>query len=63
MTVKIDEEECMGCESCVEICPEVFGFNEDETKAYVIEGADMEANADCIEESIGACPAACITND
>jgi ferredoxin len=63
MVVKIDEDECMGCESCVEICPAVFGFNEDETKAYVIEDADLEANADCIEESIGSCPAACITKE
>ncbi|MFO7972194.1 MAG: ferredoxin [Desulfobacterales bacterium] len=34
--VVIDTEECEGCESCVEICPEVFGFDEDTEKAYVI---------------------------
>jgi ferredoxin len=34
--VKIDEDECIGCESCVELCPEIFGFDADSAKAYVI---------------------------
>ena len=52
--VEIDKEECLGCESCVELCPEVFEMNEDEEKAVVIlpEGGD-EA---CIEEAIETCP-------
>ena len=31
--VVIDTDECVGCESCVELCSEVFAFNEDEEKA------------------------------
>jgi ferredoxin len=56
--VVIDTEECVGCESCVELCPEVFEFDEDEEKAVVIlaEGGDEE----CIEEAIGSCPSDCI---
>lgn len=56
--VEIDKEECLGCESCVELCPEVFEMVEDEEKAVVIlpEGGD-EA---CIEEAIETCPAECI---
>jgi ferredoxin len=59
--VKIDEDECIGCESCVELCPEIFGFDADSGKAYVItpEGGDQA----CIDEAIGSCPAECITND
>jgi ferredoxin len=34
--VYIDEEECIGCGSCVEICPEVFQMKEDEEKTEVI---------------------------
>ncbi|WP_306549197.1 ferredoxin [Desulfobulbus sp.] len=57
--VAIDQEECLGCEACVELCPEIFGFDIDATKAYVImeEGGDE----DCIEEAMGSCPAGCIT--
>ena len=56
--VIIDAEECTGCETCVEMCAEVFAFNEDEEKAEVIlaEGGPE----DCIEEAIEACPTECI---
>ncbi|MFC1880671.1 ferredoxin [Thermodesulfobacteriota bacterium] len=56
--VVIDAEECIGCESCVEICPEVFGFKEAEEKAEVImpEGGPE----DCIEDAMDTCPVECI---
>jgi ferredoxin len=58
-TVIIDTEECIGCESCVELCSDVFGFDEDDEKAFVIfpEGGDEE----CIDEAIETCPVECIT--
>ncbi len=57
--VVIDADECIGCESCVELCAEVFAFNEDEEKAEVIlpEGGPE----DCIEEAMETCPTECIT--
>lgn len=59
--VVIDEEECMGCEACIEFAPDVFEFDDDSEKAKVIkaEGGDEEA----IQEAIDACPASCITWD
>ena len=56
--VVIDADECIGCESCVELCPEVFSFNEEEEKAEVLmpEGGPE----DCIEESMNTCPVECI---
>ncbi|MBW2704735.1 MAG: ferredoxin [Deltaproteobacteria bacterium] len=56
--VVIDTEECIGCESCVELCSEVFAFNEEEEKAEVImsEGGPE----DCIEEAMETCPTECI---
>ncbi|MBI4763364.1 MAG: ferredoxin [Deltaproteobacteria bacterium] len=58
MKVIIDEEECLGCETCVELCPEVFKMNEDKGKAEVIlpEGGPKE----CIEEAIDSCAVSCI---
>lgn len=57
--VIIDEEECIGCGSCEEICPEVFKLNEDTDKAEVIkpEGGPEEL----IEEAIDTCPVDCIS--
>jgi ferredoxin len=56
--VYIETEACIGCESCVELCPEVFGFDEASEKAFVRapEGAD-EA---CIDEAMETCPVECI---
>ena len=56
--VYVDEEECIGCGSCEEICPDVFALNEDTEKAEVInpEGGPK----DLIEEAMEACPVECI---
>jgi ferredoxin len=56
--VYVDEEECIGCGSCEEICPDVFVLNEDTEKAEVIspEGGPEEL----IEEAMEACPVECI---
>ena len=56
--VYVDEEECIGCGSCEEICPDVFALNEDTEKAEVInpEGGPE----DLIEEAMEACPVECI---
>jgi len=58
MAVHIDEDECIGCGTCEEICPEVFKLNTDTEKAEVImpEGGPE----DLIEEAIDNCPASCI---
>ena len=56
--ITIDEDECIGCESCVEICPDAFEFDDDTEKALVKETATGEE--DCIDEAIASCPAECI---
>jgi ferredoxin len=58
MKVIIDEEECVGCQTCSELCPEVFRFVEEKDKAEVIlpEGGPK----DCIDEAIDACAVAAI---
>ena len=56
--IVIDSDECIGCESCVELCAEVFTFNENEQKAEVI--LPDGGSADCVEEAIETCPVECI---
>lgn len=56
--VIIDQDECIGCQSCVEICPDVFQFNERIGKAQV---ANPEGGPeDLIEEAMAMCPVQCI---
>ncbi len=60
MAILIDENECIGCETCVEMCPEVFAMDEGIEKATV---KDPESTADCVEEAIDSCPTEAITQD
>ncbi len=56
--VYLDQDECVGCGSCEEICPDVFKLNEDTEKAEVVkpEGGPE----DLIQEAIDTCPVSCI---
>jgi len=57
--VVIDSDECTGCEACVELCPEIFVYDDVTEVATVImpEGGDEE----CIDETIDTCPVECIS--
>jgi len=56
--VSIDEEECIGCGTCEEICEEVFRLNEETDKAEVIKPEGRPE--DLIQEAIDSCPVECI---
>ena len=56
-----DEDRCLLHLNCVEICPSVFVFNDDEVKAYVIDGAN--GDEDCVDEAIASCPVECISKE
>ncbi|WP_029897584.1 ferredoxin [Desulfohalovibrio reitneri] len=58
MAIVIDEEECVGCESCVELCPDVFAMDDDGEKAVVLAA---DSDADCVEEAIDSCPSEAIS--
>ena len=57
-SVTIDSDECIGCGTCVDICPEVFQMNGETDLAEVIlvEGGPEEQ----IEDAIASCPVECI---
>ncbi|WP_320171320.1 ferredoxin [Maridesulfovibrio sp.] len=57
--VVIDQIECIGCETCVELCPEVFALDEDGEKAEVIK--EDAVDLDCVREAIDSCPVECIS--
>jgi len=55
----IDEEACIGCGVCEEICPEVFQMNQSLGFALVMNPGG--ADDDKLEEVLEACPVHCIT--
>ncbi|MFC1869551.1 ferredoxin [Thermodesulfobacteriota bacterium] len=56
--VYIDEDECIGCGSCQDICPQVFKLDKETEKSKVIKPAG--GPEDLIEEAMGECPMSCI---
>jgi ferredoxin len=60
MAIVIDTETCIGCETCVELCPEVFAMDEETEKASVKE---PESTAECVDEAIDSCPVEAISKD
>ena len=55
-TPVVDEELCIGCGVCAELCPEVFTIRDD--KSWVI-GPDKCTTCDC-EEAAASCPVTAI---
>lgn len=47
------EDGCTACGMCENECPDVFTV---EDEAVVNEGADLNANEDCIKEAAENCP-------
>lgn len=62
MKTKVDQEKCIGCGLCTNLCPGVFEFDAD-NKSQVKNGADFDKNKDCIKEAIDSCPVVAISQE
>ncbi len=51
MTIKVDQNLCVGCGMCVNACPQVFKLNQD-GKSEVI----SQDNIKCAKEAADICP-------
>lgn len=58
MKATVDQDTCIGCALCVEICPEVFKMEADKAIAFV-PVVPPEVAATC-QEAAEACPVAAI---
>lgn len=56
--VIIDQDECIGCGACEEMCPEVFRLDSGMGKAEVIQ--EEGGPEDLIQEAMDNCPVECI---
>lgn len=57
----IEDSKCVDCESCVEICPEVFRIDQATGKIVVhIPADEPKKPKKRIKEALKACPAGCI---
>ena len=62
MRVKVDQELCISCGACIDVCPEVFDWNDDEKAHSIVEEvpAEMEDQAN---EALESCPTDAISEE
>jgi len=69
MSIKVNQELCIGCGACVSLCPDVFKINE-AGKSEVISSAsvplsgttaDKQENVACAKDAVGSCPVQAIS--
>lgn len=58
MNIKIDREKCIGCGSCVAVCPELFELGGEDNKVQIKEKKQNEVgiNVQCAKEAVDICP-------
>ncbi len=56
MRVRIDEELCIACGLCSQICPEAFAPREEDDIAEVIASEDELDELECVQEAVESCP-------
>lgn len=62
MKVKVDENVCIGCGLCMNVCPKVFKLN-DGGKSEAIDGSVPSDDKNEVLQSIEMCPVGAISED
>ena len=57
MKIIYDKKKCIGCQSCVSICPEYFDIEDGKIFVSI---ADVDEKDKKLKEAIDACPFSCI---
>ncbi|NQS76028.1 MAG: ferredoxin [Peptococcaceae bacterium] len=62
MRVTVDQELCISCGACIDVCPEVFDWNDDD-KAHSIVDEVPEELEDEAREALESCPTEAISEE
>lgn len=57
--IKVDQDLCIGCGMCINMCPDVFMYNEESLSTVKSDLADF--NLQSVEEAREICPVDAIT--
>lgn len=56
----VDEDLCIGCAACEDVCPDVFAMEDDGLSHVINETPEPELYG-CVRDAADACPVAAIT--
>jgi ferredoxin len=56
LKVKVDDDLCIACGDCIDICPEVFDWNEDGSLAISKVEEVPPEDEECAKEAVESCP-------
>ena len=62
MIAKVDKDSCIGCGMCIDICPEIFQYD-DEYKSESVTEKIPEELKEKVAEAIDVCPVEAISED
>lgn len=62
MQVEVDQELCISCGACIDICPDVFTWNENEKAQSATDEVPSEFEEQA-QEAIDSCPTSAISGD
>lgn len=57
-TIHLEPSSCNGCEGCIELNPEIFGWDDATDRPFLITN---EASEEEIRDVMACCPGSCIT--
>lgn len=55
MKVEVDQDLCISCGTCIDMCPDVFNWNDDGKAEVVVETVPDDLEED-VEEAVEFCP-------
>jgi len=55
LRVDVDQELCISCGTCIDLCPEVFQWNEDNKANSIVEEVPPDLEDD-VREAVESCP-------
>ena len=61
VTVKVDEEKCIGCGACVAVAPQIFELDTEKMKSRVKKQPENDEEVELAKQAAEACPTGSIT--
>lgn len=55
MKVCVNQENCIGCGMCIDVCPEAFEYNSD-AKSELKKDVNLDTLKDKVQEAQSVCP-------